>query len=120
MRTREHVLNSERPALETILRKALAMDQKAGLGPVADDALTVEFTDGAQETPLQVAGTLQALRAAEAASDLTIVGMLHPDWTVQQVADEVRLIREGAAARANLDATTATMDLGGTDAGLTG
>jgi A118 family predicted phage portal protein len=120
MRTRDAVLNNERPALETILRKALSMDQKAGLGPVADDALTVEFTGGAQETPLQVAGTLQALRAAEAASDLTIVGMLHPDWTVEQVAEEVRLIREGAAARANLDATTATMDLGGTDAGITG
>jgi hypothetical protein len=121
MRTRDAVLNQERPGLETILRKALAMDQAARLGPVADDLLTLEFPPGAQETPIQLAQTQQALRAAEAASDMTIVRMGHPDWTDAQVADEVRQIREGTAARNNLDATTITGPLdGGTDAGITG
>lgn len=108
MRTRAHVLNLERPQVQRIIRKALAMDQAAGLGPVQDDQLTVSFPDGSQDSPLQLAETQQAMRLAEAASDFTIVRYGHPDWTDQQVLDEVAAIRTGVAARANLDATTLT------------
>lgn len=117
MRTRDAILNAERPALQTILRKALAMDQAAGLGPVADDLLTVEFPTGAQESPAALAATLAALRSADVASDFTLIKMLHPDWTDPQIMQEVDDIRAGTSARNNLDATTLTTPLGVGDQG---
>jgi hypothetical protein len=53
----------------------------------------VLFTDGVQESPLSIAQTVQALRAAEAASDKVLVGMVHPDWDEDDVDAEVALIQ---------------------------
>jgi hypothetical protein len=99
MRTRAKMLTAERVGLQQIVRKMLAMDQANGKGAVADEELTVTFPDGGQESILQLAQTAQALRAAEAASDETLVRMVHPDWSDTEVADEVMAIRTGAAAR---------------------
>jgi hypothetical protein len=93
------MLTAERVGLQQITRKMLAMDQANGKGPVADDQLTVTFPDGGQESILQLAQTAQALRAAEAASDETLVRMVHPDWSDTEVGEEVMAIRTGAAAR---------------------
>jgi hypothetical protein len=105
MRTRGSILNEERIGLQSIIRKMLAMDQAAGNGPVADDTVTVSFPEGTEESPLQLAQTVQALRVAEAASDETIVRMVHPDWADDQVTAEVVAIRGQAAAQATLDAS---------------
>lgn len=59
---------------------------------IPEDAFTVEFQDGVQESASSLAGTVQALRNAEAASTETRVRMLHPDWSAEDVASEVAAI----------------------------
>lgn len=114
MRTRRKILGPARTGLQQILRKMLAMDQAANTGPVADDQLVVAFPDGAEEQPLVVAQTAQALRVAEAASDKTLVQMVHPEWGADLVDAEVALIQEARGAGALGDpGARASVDLGG-------
>ncbi|MFF3497387.1 phage portal protein [Streptomyces sp. NPDC002795] len=49
----------------------------------------VEFQDSISEGPNELATTAELLRRAEAASDETLVQMIHPDWDEQQVQAEV-------------------------------
>lgn len=56
---------------------------------VTPDDFTVEFADGVQEQPLQLAQTIQALRVAQAASVETVVKMLNPEWEQTEVDAEV-------------------------------
>jgi hypothetical protein len=125
MRTRAKLLNAERTGLQQILRKMLAMDQAAANGTVADEELTVSFPDGGQLSLLQLAQTAQALRVAEAASDETLVRMVHPDWSDTEVGDEVMAIRAGAASRLAVtipgdNVIGTTTDPNASDAGFTG
>lgn len=57
----------------------------------------VEFADSITESPQEVATTVQLLAAAEAASTAVRVAMVHPDWTDDQVRDEVAAIHSETA-----------------------
>jgi hypothetical protein len=105
---RAKIAAGEGNGLQQIVRKLLAMDQAAGGGPVDDPGLTVVWPEGAEETPLQMAQTVQALRAAEAASDETIVRYLRPDWDDQAITQEVARIQDQRAGGLTLDAVTVT------------
>jgi hypothetical protein len=105
MRTRRSMLADERVGLQRILRKMLAMDQAAGNGSVADDTVDVVFPDGAEEQPMVVAQTVQALRVAEAASDETIVRRVNPAWDDTMVLEEVAKIQEARGVGALVDPT---------------
>ncbi|UUU21710.1 phage portal protein [Streptomyces sp. DSM 40750] len=48
----------------------------------------VELQDGISEGPLELATTAELLRRADAASDETLVQMVHPDWDEDQVKAE--------------------------------
>lgn len=50
---------------------------------------TVEFQDSISEGPTELATTAELLRRADAASDETLVQMIHPDWDEEQVQAEV-------------------------------
>jgi hypothetical protein len=64
----------------------------------------VEFADVVQEDPNALAATLLALRQAEAASTQTMVEMLHPDWSADEVRNEVkRIMGEKGMTVANPD-----------------
>jgi hypothetical protein len=53
-----------------------------------------------QDSPLAIAQTVQALRAAEAVSDQVAVGMVHTDWDEDEVLEEVaRIVAERKAAQ---------------------
>ncbi|MGD6750982.1 phage portal protein [Streptomyces sp. BH105] len=52
----------------------------------------VEFQDSISEGPTELATTAELLRRAEAASDETLVQMIHPDWDETQVQAEVERI----------------------------
>lgn len=112
MRTRRVNLGPERVGLQTILRKCLAMEQAAAIAPVQDDELTVTFPDGAAESPLQLAQTAQALRVAEAASTETLVRMVNPDWSDDQVATEVLALAAERSGPALADPTAPIGDAG--------
>lgn len=97
MRTRRKMLAPETTGLQAIVRKMLAMDG------APDDTVTVVFQDGAEDQPLTVAQTVQALRVAEAASDETIVRIVNPDWDDTAVLAEVAKIQEARGAGALAD-----------------
>jgi len=60
----------------------------------ADDSVRVELHDPIVADVADMAGAVNLLRAARAASDETLVKMLHPDWTQKNVEEETEKIRK--------------------------
>ncbi|MEV6800526.1 phage capsid protein [Micromonospora rifamycinica] len=72
--------------------------ERVHFGGPAEERPNVEFGDSVTESPEVVARTAQLLHAAEAASIETKVRMVHPEWDKEQVADEVKKIKEETGA----------------------
>ncbi len=73
----------------------LALDAEVfHTGVKADDKITVTFADATQPDMQTIADTLDKIERARAASTLTKVRLLHPDWSDEDVAEEVALIKE--------------------------
>ncbi|WP_127572762.1 capsid protein [Georgenia faecalis] len=91
--TRGRKVRLERPALARLAAKMLAVDVAVfrPAGVTAAD-VAVDFGDTVQDSPLQLANTAESLSRAKAASTATLVRMVHPDWTPEQVKAEVGLI----------------------------
>lgn len=79
------------PQLRNILETMLMLDYVLFDGPMPFRP-QVEFSDSVRDDPKEIAATVQMLAAAAAASKKTLVGMVHPDWSDDQVDDEVKLI----------------------------
>jgi A118 family predicted phage portal protein len=92
--TRDRKWRLWRPALQDALGKLLTVDKALFAGNSVPDGVDIDaaIAEGVQESMLSLAQTVQALRAAEAASDEVIVGMLHPDWDDEQISAEIALI----------------------------
>jgi A118 family predicted phage portal protein len=90
--TRDRKLRLWRPALAELTEKLLAVDAALFGNPNTAGPVTVTFPDGVQETQLALANTAQALFLAQSASTAVRVGLLHPDWDDDAVAEEVTLI----------------------------
>lgn len=59
--------------------------------------ITVDIQDSIIPEGIELAQTAQAMRGAEAASTQTLVAMMHPEWTTEQIDEEVKRIKsEGA------------------------
>ncbi len=72
----------------------LATDKTVlGHAKVEPGVVKVQFADGVSESPEALARTATLLQQAEAASIGTRVGLVHPDWTPEQIADEVAAIQ---------------------------
>lgn len=97
--TRDRKIRLMRPGMSRILMKLLAVDKAIFGTQVTAQPVEVLFTDGVQETQLALAQTVQALYAADAASTAVRVGIVHPDWDDQKIADEVALIGTENATR---------------------
>src|SRR5213595_3823605 len=94
--TRDRKWRLWRPALQDALGKLLRVDNAIfGNNTVPDDAdVDISIAEGVQESMLTLAQTVQILRAADAASDEVVIGMIHPDWDEEQIKDEIALIQE--------------------------
>jgi A118 family predicted phage portal protein len=90
--TRARKIRNWRPGLVEVLTKLLNVDRDMFGNPNVASGLTVEFSDGVQETQLALANTVQALFLAEAASLHERVSIVHPDWDDDAVQAEVDLI----------------------------
>lgn len=77
------------PPLASITEAWLAVYAGLFHGPVEITRPTVEFQDSVSEAPVELATTAELLRRADAASDETLVRLVHPDWEDEQVAAEV-------------------------------
>lgn len=76
--------------LTTILRLDAALYGNPKLHD--DDVVNVEFHAPNLTDPVEIAGAVNLLHSAEAASKDTIVKLLHPDWTQADVDEEVKTI----------------------------
>jgi len=93
--TRDRKWRLWRPALQDALGKLLTVDRVLFSNNTVPDGVDIDasIADAVQESMLSLAQTVQALRAAEAASDEVIIGMLHPDWDDEQIRAEIALIK---------------------------
>ena len=82
--------------LEQIMTAMIHLDNALwpDRGSDADDQVKVKFADGAANDITTMAGAVQMMVAANAASMLTRLQMLHPDWTRKQLNDEIVRIDE--------------------------
>lgn len=95
MLTRSAKILYWRPQLRALYAALLDVNHTVFHGPDRMQALPdVEFPDAASDAPNIVAQTLNLLNQAESASIQTRVGMLHPDWTDEQVTEEVMQIKQ--------------------------
>lgn len=79
--------------LESFLREYLYLLLKLQGKKLADDAvISHEFGDPTTMNISNLASTLSALKTSESISVKERVKMLHPDWTEQQIDEEVTLI----------------------------
>jgi A118 family predicted phage portal protein len=92
--TRDRKVRLWVPALGQVVTKLLAVDRDILHNSMIPDGLDIDvvFADAVQESQLSIAQTVQLLRAADAASDEVIVGMVHPDWDQDKIMAEVALI----------------------------
>lgn len=81
-----------RTGLERLFVKLLDIDRLVFNGHTYSGPVDVDFPDGAQDSTLEAAQTVQALYAAQAASTQVRVQMMHPDWDQTDVDEEVSLI----------------------------
>lgn len=81
-----------RTGLERLLVKLLDVDRVWFNGHGFSGPVDVEFPDGAQDSQLEAAQTVQALYAAQAASTQVRVQMMHPDWDTPTIDEEVSRI----------------------------
>lgn len=90
-----------------------AMYYKSG---IQVSPVTLEWPDAVAPDPLKIAQTLQFLEAAKAISTPEKVRMLHPDWSQEDIDEEVQLIQDESAPAPVEDPGTFT----GLDAGASG
>jgi hypothetical protein len=92
--TRGEKILVARPELVRLCAALMDVDQFVFGGPGRAGLLpNIEWEDEAAISPETLARILQLLNLAEAISLQTRVQMLHPDWSDEQVAEEVDLIR---------------------------
>lgn len=92
--TRDKKMLYVRPPLSRIVEAMLAIDRVMFNSDVTPDKPRIQFGDTVSEDPLTLAQTAQALRAAEAASDETLVQLVNPEWDDEQVQEEVAKIQD--------------------------
>lgn len=98
--TRDRKIRLERPAVARIMEKMLRVDADLFGGTAPTERPDVSFGDAVQETPLVLAQTALTLKSAEAASTRTLVKLVHPDWSDEDVDLEVAAIAESKPAAA--------------------
>jgi hypothetical protein len=89
-----------RPAIATVLEDMLTVDVEVFGTTLVVQRPIVQMADSIIDEPLELAQTVQAMHAAEAASLQTKVQTLHPDWNDEEVAEEVERIKDDTAAMA--------------------
>jgi SPP1 Gp6-like portal protein len=107
MLTRSRKINNWRPALQDIIYGLMTIEQTYfGNTAITPERPDIEFIDTIAPSMLQLAQTAQALDSAGAASREVLVQLVHPDWTPDQVAEEVDRIKaetgEAMAAHARI------------------
>jgi A118 family predicted phage portal protein len=96
MMTRSKKINYWRPGLQDIIYGLMTIEAAYfGNKAITPERPDIEFIETIAPDMLTLAQTAQTLDAAAAASRQTLVQLVHPDWTTEQVDEEVdRIIAE--------------------------
>ena len=93
--TRSKKMNYVRPRLADAVYALMCLDKTFyGRGDLTPARPEVTFPDAVLPSASELAQTAVALKTAQAASTETLVALVHPDWTPDQVAEEVAAIRD--------------------------
>ena len=81
--------------LEKLLTSMIHLDAALypGAGSDSDDEVKIRFADSSANDISTLSSALQMLNSASAISTQLKVQMLHPDWTQQQIAEEVERVK---------------------------
>src|SRR5690606_12031180 len=82
------------PALADVLWMMLVLDREIFRSGVTPYRPAVALADSIAESTQEVAQSIELLSRAKAASTRTLVEMLHPDWSDEEIDAEVRRIME--------------------------
>lgn len=94
--TRAKKLNYVRPALANAYYSLMCLEKAVFKRPIVPMRPQITFPDAVLPSMQELAQTALALSNAEAASKETLVQLIHPDWTPQQVEEEVQRLRSEA------------------------
>jgi A118 family predicted phage portal protein len=111
--TRDKKMLYVRPPLARIVEAMLAIDRVTFGSGVEPAQPRIQFGDTVSEDSLTLAQTAQALRAADAASDETIVQLVNPEWDNEQVQEEVAKIAKERQASMSVPGLLDGMGSGG-------
>lgn len=93
--TRAKKTNYVRPRLADIVYTLMHLDRTFyGRNDITPARPDVTFPDAVLPSTSELSATAVALHTAQAASTETLVAMVHPDWTPDQVAEEVAAIKD--------------------------
>ena len=88
----------EQPIKQLVKLMLLVYNEELGGHIVGDpEGLTVEFCDSVSNNLTEICNSIKMLSDAKAASTETKVRMAHPEWSDEQVLDEVAKIEEAEA-----------------------
>ena len=81
--------------LEAFMTAVMHLDRALYGNPTLhdDDSIRVELQDPYTADVTDIAGTVNLLRSARAASTATLVRMLHPSWTEKRITEEICAIQ---------------------------
>ncbi|WP_326637294.1 phage portal protein [Streptosporangium sp. NBC_01755] len=82
------------PALADAVEMLLLLEAELFSSGVTPERPTVVFGDSVSADIQQLATTAELMRRAEAASTYELVRMLHPDWDVPEIEEEVQRIKD--------------------------
>src|SRR5690606_17872557 len=82
------------PALADVLWMMLVLDREVFRSGVTPYRPAVALADSIAESTQEVAQSIELLSRAKAASTRTLVEMLHPDWSDEEIDAEVQRIME--------------------------
>lgn len=93
--TRAKKLNYWRPGVASAVFGLMAIEASVfGRRDLTLIKPDVTFPDAVLPSTSELAATAVALNTAQAASKETLVAMVHPDWSADQVAEEVQAIKD--------------------------
>lgn len=95
--TRAKKLNYWRPALGGALYSLMWLDKSIFRRPITPVRPDITWPDAVLPSTQELAQTAVALSTAQAASKETLIAMIHPDWTPEQIEEEKQRLREEAA-----------------------
>lgn len=92
--TRAKKINYVRPRLREITHALMVLDREIYGKKITPQLPDISFPEAVLPSTSELAQTAVSLHTAQAASIQTLVAMVHPDWSAEQIDEEVAAIKD--------------------------